>query len=185
MEFRTFDIEGPIELSAEEIRRRTWLLLRDIAARTVRRARRAGRVRAGQSVAERSAGTIRGIHFQTHPRAQGKLVRCSAGSVARRRGRPATGFTDLRQVDLGRSHRRKDQSALDSGRFRSRLLHARAEFDHQLPGDRLLQSRTRQGRRVGRSRHWHRLAGRRRSRNLVGQGSGAAARLPSLPPIFR
>jgi len=27
------------------------------------------------------AGTIRGIHFQTHPRAQGKLVRCIAGSV--------------------------------------------------------------------------------------------------------
>src|SRR4030095_6593776 len=26
-------------------------------------------------------GTIRGIHFQTHPHAQGKLVRCLAGAV--------------------------------------------------------------------------------------------------------
>ena len=28
-----------------------------------------------------SPGTIRGVHFQIQPRAQGKLVRCTAGSV--------------------------------------------------------------------------------------------------------
>ena len=27
------------------------------------------------------AGTIRGLHFQAHPHAQGKLVRCTAGSI--------------------------------------------------------------------------------------------------------
>lgn len=26
-------------------------------------------------------GTVRGLHFQTHPHAQGKLVRCTAGAV--------------------------------------------------------------------------------------------------------
>ena len=37
-------------------------------------------VQDNQSLSVRT-GTIRGIHFQTHPHAQGKLVRCVAGSV--------------------------------------------------------------------------------------------------------
>ena len=37
-------------------------------------------VQDNQSLSTR-AGTIRGIHFQTHPFAQGKLVRCLAGSL--------------------------------------------------------------------------------------------------------
>ena len=37
-------------------------------------------VQDNQSLSVR-AGTIRGIHFQSHPYAQGKLVRCLAGSV--------------------------------------------------------------------------------------------------------
>lgn len=37
-------------------------------------------VQENQSLSVRS-GTIRGLHFQTHPFAQGKLVRCLAGSI--------------------------------------------------------------------------------------------------------
>jgi len=39
-----------------------------------------GFVQENQSLS-RAAGTIRGIHFQTPPKAQGKLVRCIAGAV--------------------------------------------------------------------------------------------------------
>lgn len=37
-------------------------------------------VQENQSLSVRT-GTIRGLHFQTHPFAQGKLVRCLAGSI--------------------------------------------------------------------------------------------------------
>lgn len=37
-------------------------------------------VQENQSLSVR-AGTIRGLHFQTHPFAQGKLVRCLAGTI--------------------------------------------------------------------------------------------------------
>ena len=37
-------------------------------------------VQDNQSLSVR-AGTVRGIHFQSHPKAQGKLVRCLSGSV--------------------------------------------------------------------------------------------------------
>ena len=41
------------------------------------------------------AGTIRGIHFQTPPHAQTKLVRCTRGRIMDYAGGPAGGFTDL------------------------------------------------------------------------------------------
>jgi dTDP-4-dehydrorhamnose 3,5-epimerase len=46
----------------------------------IERAGRVDFVQDNQSLSVRE-GTIRGIHFQTHPHAQGKLVRCAAGSV--------------------------------------------------------------------------------------------------------
>ena len=42
-------------------------------------------------------GTLRGIHFQTHP-GQGKLVRVRARARARRRRRPAARLADVRRV---------------------------------------------------------------------------------------
>jgi dTDP-4-dehydrorhamnose 3,5-epimerase len=81
MEFRTFDIEGPFELvprKFEDERGYFSEIFRQAAF-----AERAGScefVQDNQSLSVR-AGTIRGIHFQTQPCAQGKLVRCAAGSV--------------------------------------------------------------------------------------------------------
>lgn len=81
MEFRTFDIEGPLELvprKFEDDRGYFSEIFR--LGPFIERAGPAAFVQDNQSLSERS-GTIRGIHFQTSPHAQGKLVRCAAGSV--------------------------------------------------------------------------------------------------------
>ncbi len=81
MEFRTFAVDGPLELIPRKISDD-----RGYFSETFRSdlfAKRAGSVdfvQDNQSLSVRE-GTIRGIHFQSHPAAQGKLVRCIAGKV--------------------------------------------------------------------------------------------------------
>ena len=81
MEFRTFDIEGPLELVPRKIEddRGYFSEIFRLAA-FVEHAGPTEFVQDNQSLSVRS-GTVRGIHFQSHPKAQGKLVRCLAGSV--------------------------------------------------------------------------------------------------------
>ncbi len=81
MEFRTFEIEGPFEIMPRKIADE-----RGYFSETFRLAAFAERTRAGPFVQDNQSlsvrpGTIRGIHFQTHPCAQGKLVRCVSGTV--------------------------------------------------------------------------------------------------------
>lgn len=81
MEFRTFDIEGPIEIVPKKNEDERGYFSEIFLADLFRR--QAGSVefvQDNQSLSIR-AGTIRGIHFQSRPAAQGKLVRCVAGSV--------------------------------------------------------------------------------------------------------
>jgi dTDP-4-dehydrorhamnose 3,5-epimerase len=81
MEFNSFELDGPLEVvpgKIEDERGYFPEIFRHDAF-----AERAGPVefvQDNQSLSVR-AGTIRGIHFQTHPFAQGKLVRCLAGKV--------------------------------------------------------------------------------------------------------
>jgi len=81
VDFRAFDIAGPLELLPKKHEDE-----RGYFAETFRMApfaERIGRVefvQDNQSLSLRE-GTVRGLHFQLHPQAQGKLVRCSAGSV--------------------------------------------------------------------------------------------------------
>jgi dTDP-4-dehydrorhamnose 3,5-epimerase len=81
MDFRTFAIEGPFELVPRKI-----VDSRGYFSEVFRMAafeERAGRVefvQDNQSLSDRQ-GTVRGIHFQSHPKAQGKLVRCLSGSL--------------------------------------------------------------------------------------------------------
>lgn len=81
MEFRTFDIDGLLEIVPTKIADE-----RGYFAETFRadpffdRAGRQEFVQDNQSLSVRP-GTIRGLHFQTNPCAQAKLVRCLAGSV--------------------------------------------------------------------------------------------------------
>jgi dTDP-4-dehydrorhamnose 3,5-epimerase len=81
MEFRTFEIEGPIEVVPRKIEDERGYFSEIF--RLAPFAERAGTVEFVQDNQSLSArmGTIRGIHFQSHPAAQGKLVRCLAGSV--------------------------------------------------------------------------------------------------------
>ena len=81
MKFRTFDIEGPFELMPGKFEDERGYFSETF--RLQQFAERAGPVefvQDNQSLSVRE-GTIRGIHFQTEPHAQGKLVRCTAGSV--------------------------------------------------------------------------------------------------------
>lgn len=81
MEFRTFSLEGPLEVIPRKIQDD-----RGYFSETFRHdafADRAGEARFvqdNQSLSLR-VGTIRGIHFQSHPAAQGKLVRCLSGKI--------------------------------------------------------------------------------------------------------
>lgn len=81
MEFRSFDIEGPLELTPQKFEDErgyfSEIFRLDVF---VQRAGALDFVQENQSLSVRE-GTIRGIHFQTNPRAQGKLVRCTAGML--------------------------------------------------------------------------------------------------------
>lgn len=81
MEFRTFDLEGPLEIIPFKIEDE-----RGHFAETFRLApfvERAGNVEFVQDNMSLSIrpGSLRGIHFQSPPATQGKLVRCLAGRL--------------------------------------------------------------------------------------------------------
>lgn len=81
MEFRSFDIEGPLEIVPQKIddERGYFLEIFRLDA-FARHAPPVEFVQDNQSLSIR-VGTIRGIHFQSPPVAQGKLVRCLAGKL--------------------------------------------------------------------------------------------------------
>ncbi|MGB3455678.1 MAG: dTDP-4-dehydrorhamnose 3,5-epimerase [Litorimonas sp.] len=97
MDIRRFDIDGPVLFAprrfedergyfSETFRQSVF----DEAVGTPVRF-----VQDNQSLSQR-AGTVRGLHFQSPPHAQGKLVRCTAGAVMDvavdvRRGSPTYG----------------------------------------------------------------------------------------------
>lgn len=81
MEFRTFEIQGPLEIVPKKIHDDRGYFSEIFRLEPF--AAQAGNiefVQDNQSLSVRP-GTIRGIHFQSEPAAQGKLVRCLAGSV--------------------------------------------------------------------------------------------------------
>lgn len=81
MECKTFDIAGPVEIIPRKLGDERGYFAE--LFREDRFAPLAGGisfVQENQSLSAR-AGTIRGLHFQTHPMGQGKLVRCAAGAI--------------------------------------------------------------------------------------------------------
>lgn len=67
-----------------------------------------GFVQDNQSFSKK-AGTLRGLHFQTPPHAQGKLVRCSQGAITDialdvRRGSPSFGQYEAAQLSAENGH---------------------------------------------------------------------------------
>ena len=85
-------------------------------------------------------GTLRGLHFQTHP-GQGKLVRVARGPRARRRRRPAPRLPHVRRVGGRRARRRARAPALHPGRLRPRLLRALRDRGLRLQVHELLRRR--------------------------------------------
>ena len=81
MEFRNFDLEGPFEIIPRKIEDERGYFSEIFRLNTfIERAPSVEFVQDNQSLSVRT-GTIRGLHFQTHPAAQGKLVRCLAGRL--------------------------------------------------------------------------------------------------------
>ncbi len=81
MEFRTFGLGGPLEILPRKIEdERGYFSEVFRAADFADRAGETDFVQDNQSLSVR-AGTIRGIHFQSPPAAQAKLVRCLAGRL--------------------------------------------------------------------------------------------------------
>lgn len=81
MEFKTFDIAGPIEIIPRKLGDERGYFAE--VFREDRFSEVAGEgpfVQENQSLSAR-VGTIRGLHFQSNPMAQGKLVRCAAGAI--------------------------------------------------------------------------------------------------------
>src|SRR5438270_3947446 len=81
MQFNNFELDGPFEIKPHKIEdKRGYFSEVFRMSSFVERVPGAQFVQDNQSLSIR-AGTIRGIHFQTHPAAQGKLVRCVAGRL--------------------------------------------------------------------------------------------------------
>jgi len=81
MEIRRFDLEGPLEIVPRKIEDQRGYFSEIFRLNTfVEHVPGAKFVQDNQSLSVRQ-GTIRGIHFQSHPVAQGKLVRCLAGRL--------------------------------------------------------------------------------------------------------
>jgi dTDP-4-dehydrorhamnose 3,5-epimerase len=81
MEFRTFDLEGPVEIIPRKIEDQRGYFSEIFRLDAFSHLAPSTRfVQDNQSLSGR-IGTIRGLHFQTNPFAQGKLVRCFAGRL--------------------------------------------------------------------------------------------------------
>ena len=81
MEFRNFDIDGPFEIIPQKIEdHRGYFSEVFRLNRFLEHASPVEFVQDNQSMSVRP-GTIRGIHFQSPPMAQAKLVRCLAGTL--------------------------------------------------------------------------------------------------------
>ena len=81
MEFRKFELDGPFEIIPRKIEDERGYFS-EIFRLNIFIAQVPGIefVQDNQSLSARP-GTVRGIHFQTHPVGQGKLVRCLAGKL--------------------------------------------------------------------------------------------------------
>ena len=96
MEFRSFEIAGPLEVIPRRIEDERGYFSEIFRLNAfAERVPRCEFVQDNQSLSVRS-GTVRGLHFQSRPAAQGKLVRCLAGRlldaiVDLRRGSPTFG----------------------------------------------------------------------------------------------
>lgn len=81
MEFRSFEIDGPFEIIPQKIEDDRGYFSEIFRLNIFHQhARNIEFVQDNQSLSVRP-GTIRGIHFQSPPAGQGKLVRCLAGKL--------------------------------------------------------------------------------------------------------
>ena len=81
MEFRSFEIDGPLEIVPRKIEDDRGYFTEIFRANTFsKRVPGVEFVQDNQSLSVR-LGTIRGLHFQAKPAAQGKLVRCLTGKL--------------------------------------------------------------------------------------------------------
>ena len=84
MEIRRFDVDGPVEIIPRKIEDERGYFSEIFRLNTfAEHVPGVEFVQDNQSLSVR-AGTVRGLHFQIRPAAQGKLVRCLAGRLFER-----------------------------------------------------------------------------------------------------
>ena len=81
MQIRRFELDGPVEIIPRKIEDERGYFSEVFKLNVfVGRVQNVTFVQDNQSLSAKP-GTVRGIHFQSHPAAQGKLVRCLAGRL--------------------------------------------------------------------------------------------------------
>ncbi len=141
VEFDEFDIEGPVLLIPTRHRDK-----RGVFAETFRHddfrevVGDIDLVQENQSISV-PINTIRGLHFQTSPYAQGKLVRVTKGAILDV-ARHSTTVANVWSAYQDRTQRGKLVPALDSGWLCTRLQNPATRHPRHVQGVKLLQSGT-------------------------------------------
>ena len=129
VEVRPLGLDGVIEISTAQIRRRPRVLLGNLQCPKFCELSAFSQtfVQDNHSLST-AAGVLRGLHYQLPPKAQDKLVRVVRGRVFDVAVDIRKGSPDIRKMGGARALRREMEPDSCAGRLCARVRHARSEY---------------------------------------------------------